>query len=114
VWLCPIRAPVGSPRATLYPLAPGRLYVNFGFWDVVDRPGAGPPGEVNRRVEREVERLGGLKSLYSTSYYDEATFWRIVDRPAYAALKRRYDPDGRLPDLYDKVVRGRRVRPGES
>ena len=28
-------APVASPRFTLYPLRPGALYVNFGFWDVV-------------------------------------------------------------------------------
>jgi len=114
VWLCPIRTPRDAPRAALYPLDPGRLYVNFGFWDVVERAGPAPAGEINRRIEREVERLGGLKSLYSTSYYDEATFWRIVDRDAYAALKRRYDPGGRLPDLYDKCVRGRTVRPGGS
>ena len=113
VWLCPIRAPRDAPRATLYPLDPGRLYVNFGFWDVVERRGPAPEGEINRRIEREVERVGGLKSLYSASYYDEATFWRIVDRDAYAALKRRYDPEGRLPDLYDKCVRAR-VRPAGS
>jgi FAD/FMN-containing dehydrogenase len=107
IWLCPIRAPREAPRATLYPLEPGRLYVNFGFWDVVESREPRPPGEVNRRVEREVEARGGLKSLYSASYYDEGTFWRIFDRDAYAALKRRYDPRGRLPDLYDKCVRGR-------
>jgi FAD/FMN-containing dehydrogenase len=107
VWICPIRAPHDAPRATLYPLEPGRLYVNFGFWDVVESREARPPGEVNRRVEREVELRGGLKSLYSASYYPEDAFWRIFDRDAYVALKRRYDPDGRLPDLYDKCVRGR-------
>ncbi len=104
VWLCPIRAPRGAVRATLYPLDPGRLYVNFGFWDVVDSREVREPGHVNRAIEREVERLGGLKSLYSDSYYAEDAFWRIFDRDAYLALKRRYDPGNRLPGLYDKCV----------
>jgi hypothetical protein len=45
-----------------------------------------------------------MKSLYSDSYYTEAEFWRIFDRTAYAGLKARYDPAGRLPDLYAKCV----------
>ena len=44
VWACPLRVP--DPRAVLplYPLEAGTLYMNFGFWEV---------------VEREVLRLGG-------------------------------------------------------
>ena len=107
IWLCPIRAPRGAPRATLYPLEPGAIYVNFGFWDVVESREARAPGHVNRAIEREVARLHGLKSLYSDSYYPEDEFWRIFDRDAYAALKSRYDPGNRLPNLYDKCVRRR-------
>ena len=104
IWLCPIRAPSNAPRATLYPVEPGRTYVNFGFWDVVESREARSPGQVNRAVEREVARVGGLKSLYSDAYYTEDEFWRIFDRDAYLGLKKRYDPDWRLPDLYDKCV----------
>jgi FAD/FMN-containing dehydrogenase len=107
IWLCPIRTPPGAPRATLYPIAPGRTYVNFGFWDVVESREARPPGHVNRAIEREVARVGGIKSLYSDSYYAEDAFWRIFDRDAYLGLKRRYDPGNRLPGLYDKCVRRR-------
>ena len=39
--------------------------VGFGFWDVVESREARSPGNVNRAVEREVARVGGLKSLYS-------------------------------------------------
>ncbi len=46
-----------------------------------------------------------MKSLYSDSYYPEDEFWAIYGRAEYAALKARYDPDGRLPDLYAKCVR---------
>jgi FAD/FMN-containing dehydrogenase len=52
-----------------------------------------------------VRALGGVKSLYSESYYDEATFWQLYDGEEYFRLKRKYDPNGRLRDLYQKCVR---------
>ncbi len=104
IWLCPIRAPAGATPFALYPLRTDTTYVNFGFWDVVTDTVQRPDGYRNRMIEREVERLGGLKSLYSDSYYTDAEFWRIFDRSAYTALKARYDPAGRLPDLYAKCV----------
>jgi FAD/FMN-containing dehydrogenase len=104
IWLCPIRAPATVAPFPLYPLRADAIYVNFGFWDVVTDPVKRPEGYRNRRIEREVERLGGLKSLYSDSYYTEDQFWRLFDRTAYARLKARYDPAQRLPDLYAKCV----------
>jgi len=102
IWLCPLRAREPAQRFTLYPLAPGTIYVNFGFWDVVSGPAPHPPGFHNRKIEHEVARLGGLKSLYSDSYYSEAEFWALHDRDAYAALKRAFDPGNALGDLYAK------------
>ena len=104
IWLCPIRAPAGATPFTLYPLRTDTTYVNFGFWDVATDAVQRPDGYRNRMIEREAERLGGLKSLYSDSYYAETEFWRIFDRAAYTKLRARYDPDGRLPDLYAKCV----------
>jgi len=104
VWLCPIRAPAAAHPFTLYPLRPGTLYVNFGFWDVVNDRVRRPPGYRNRLIEARARELGGLKSLYSDSYYTEDEFWRIFDRGAYRALKARYDPREALPDLYAKCV----------
>jgi hypothetical protein len=55
-----------------------------------------------------VERAGGAwatRSLYSTVHYNEGEFWKHYNGPAYRALKRRYDPHGRQPDLYSKVTR---------
>jgi FAD/FMN-containing dehydrogenase len=104
IWLCPIRAPAGSGDFPLYPLEAGAIYVNFGFWDVVADRVARPPGYRNRMIEQRVREFGGLKSLYSDSYYTEDEFWSVFDRPAYVALKARYDPRGALPDLYAKCV----------
>ena len=104
IWLCPIRTPAAAAPTPLYPLRMDAIYVNFGFWDVVTDAVRRPEGYRNRKIEREVEKLSGLKSLYSDSFYTENEFWRIFDRAAYAQLKARYDPAGRLPDLYEKCV----------
>ena len=63
-----------------------------------------PAGYVNRKIERKTRELGGIKSLYSDSYFTEEEFWSAYDRPAYTALKQKYDPQGVLGDLYAKCV----------
>ena len=103
IWICPIGT---TPQASRYPLFP-RLaapYVNFGFWDVVRRREPHPPGHFNRLLEREVARLGGIKSLYSDSYYAADEFRATYGGETYRRLKARYDPRGRLGDLYAKCV----------
>lgn len=106
VWLCPVR--LRSDRAwPLYPLSPGRTYVNVGFWGTVPIAPGAVDGDVNRAVERAVAEAGGHKSLYSDAYYDRETFDRLYGGPTYRSAKERYDPDHRLTDMYDKVV-GRR------
>ena len=89
---------------TLFPTRSNALYVNFGFWDVVRPRTAHPPGHFNRLVERKVADLGGIKSLYSESYYPQDEFAAIYNAATYDALKRRYDPDARLKGLYEKCV----------
>lgn len=102
VWLCPAKAPNPSADFVLYRTDPETLYVNFGFWGSV--PSDHPSGFFNRLVERKVMELGGKKSLYSSSYFPEEEFWRIYNREAYRRLKEKYDPEGRLKDLYRKCV----------
>lgn len=104
VWICPLRDPHGDDAHTLYPLQPRTFYVNFGFWDVVHSPQVRPEGHVNRLIEREVARLGGIKSLYSDSYFTREEFAAAYRMREYEALRRRYDPGHRLLDLYDKCV----------
>lgn len=104
LWVCPTRAYRQDAHYDLYRLEPGKLYVNFGFWDVIRDRAPLPEGFYNRQVERKVRELGGMKSLYSDSFFSEAEFWQIYNRPAYEGLKRKYDPDGRLQDLYTKCV----------
>lgn len=107
VWLCPLRQRIPEHQWPLYALDPAITYVNVGFWSSVPRRPGAADGEVNRAIEAEVERLGGRKSLYSTSYYTAPDFWRIYNGDSYSELKQRYDPQGRLLDLYEKCVSGR-------
>jgi FAD/FMN-containing dehydrogenase len=103
IWICPIGPSRRGGRFSLYPMK-RELYVNFGFWDAVRRRTAHSPGHFNRLVEREVDRLGGIKSLYSDSFYSEAEFHERYGGAAYASLKTKYDPQGRFPTLYEKCV----------
>jgi FAD/FMN-containing dehydrogenase len=105
VWLCPLRLR-GDQAWPLYPMRPGQVYVNFGFWGMVALPPDAGDGYFNRRIEGKVAELGGHKGLYSTSFYSREEFWASYNGPVYAGLKQEYDPEGRLADLYDKCVRG--------
>jgi FAD/FMN-containing dehydrogenase len=100
-WICPIG--VVQSRFSLYPVSHG-WYVNFGFWDVKRTREAHPPGHFNRLIEQKVAELGGIKSLYSDSFFAEDEFRRRYGGAAYDALKRKYDPAGAFPRLYDKCV----------
>jgi len=104
VWICPLR---DQQSWSLYPLKPGEVYVNFGFWGTVALPADRADGYFNRLIEDEVSKLDGHKSLYSTSFYPEDEFYRRYNGEAYQALKRAYDGQGRLLGLYEKCVRGR-------
>ena len=104
IWVCPVRAADPARRFPLYPLQPGVPYVNFGFWDAVESGACGEPGHFNRLVERRVAELGGIKSLYSDSFFTREAFDEAYGGAEYAALKARYDPQRRLLDLYDKCV----------
>ena len=104
VWLCPLQAQRSWP---LYPLAVGQTYVNVGFWGTVEVPADSPAGAVNREIEAKVSALGGHKSLYSEVFYEPITFNKMYGGETLAAVRKRYDPDGRLTDLYDKAVRNK-------
>ena len=104
IWLCPLRLR-DDERWPLYPLRPRRTYVNVGFWSTV--PVGASEGETNRRIERRVSELDGHKSLYSDAFYSRDEFDELYGGEIYRDVKRRYDPDARLLDLYEKAVQQR-------
>jgi FAD/FMN-containing dehydrogenase len=102
-WICPIGFGSQKDRFTLYPMRHD-WYVNFGFWDVKRTRDAHPPGHFNRMIERKVTELGGIKSLYSDSFFAEEEFARLYGGDFFRQLKVKYDPGSAFPDLYAKCV----------
>jgi FAD/FMN-containing dehydrogenase len=102
-WVCPIGPQPHSGKFALYPVR-NEWYVNFGFWDVKRTREAHPAGHFNRLIERKVTALGGIKSLYSDSFFERDEFDRCYGGEAYKKLKSKYDPQGAFPLLYDKCV----------
>jgi FAD/FMN-containing dehydrogenase len=109
VWLCPLRlrrTDAERPWPT-YPLTSGTTYVNVGFWGNVAVGPEAPDAPRNRAIEAEVDELGGHKSLYSEAFYERADFERLYGGANLARVRAVHDPDGRMTDLFDKVVGGR-------
>jgi FAD/FMN-containing dehydrogenase len=105
LWLCPLRLREGSgpaPNWPLYPIAAHHTYVNVGFWSSV--PQGPEDGHTNKRIERRVSELDGHKSLYSDAYYSLDEFNELYGGETYKTVKKSYDPDSRLLDLYAKAV----------
>jgi FAD/FMN-containing dehydrogenase len=102
IWVCPVRQ---RDRWSLYPMGTDHTYVNLGFWSTV--PGGAREGDTNRRIERKVRELDGLKSLYSDAYYSPDEFDQLYGAGDYLTVKQTYDPDARLLDLYAKAVQRR-------
>ena len=105
-WVCPIRPLEAARNWTLFAMEPGALYLNFGFWGSVRTCPDAITGYFNRRIESIVQKLGGRKSLYSTSFFTEDEFRRIYNGDAYKKLKEKFDPRGAFQGLYQKAVLG--------
>ena len=78
-------------RFTLYPMRED-WYVNFGFWDVKRTREPHPAGHFNRMIEEKVIELGGIKSLYSDSYFPRDEFERLYGGRTTARSKRNTTP----------------------
>lgn len=102
VWVCPTQAYNPAVAYSLYPMDVNKLYVNFGFWDVV--PSHRPAGYYNKLIEQKVRELTGKKSLYSDAYYSETEFWELYNKIEYDRLKAKYDSTGTFKNLYQKCV----------
>ena len=102
VWICPVTAYDPSVSYSLYSMKPHKLYVNFGFWDVVKTDHE--EGYFNKAIEAKVRKLDGQKSLYSTSYYSSEEFGELYNARGYQQLKTRYDPTSKLISLYEKCI----------
>jgi len=99
----PVRNPDASKAYPLFPLD-GRLYVNIGFWNAIPARKGKPKNFLNRLIEEKVTECEGRKMLYSDSYFTKEEFRALYGGDTYDVLKKKYDPTGKLKDLYQKCV----------
>ena len=95
----PIRTPA---TPTLYPVRANTLYYNLGCYCQVKRPPGKGKYYYTRILDRKCFELGGVKMLYSSTFLSQPEFDRIYNGAAYARLKQKYDPERRLPTLFEK------------
>jgi delta24-sterol reductase len=110
LWLCPLRQfdhgkqtfhPHSSSHKALGMEEHPKQMLNIGLW------GFGPKKyadyiNANRALEAKLQELGGMKWLYSQTYYSESEFWNIYQRSWYDELRTKYHAT-RLPNVWQKV-----------
>ena len=79
LWYCPFKTtrPIGT-----YPLyKPGSEFVvDFGFYTSMDLEDAMDMFHYNRKIEKKLLELDGLKCLYSDTFFEYDQFWSIYDK----------------------------------
>jgi FAD/FMN-containing dehydrogenase len=105
LWYCPVRTMHALGTYPLYD--PGAEFVvDIGFYRSMDLAPDMDAYYHNRRIEEQLLAMGGIKCLYSDTFFSEDDFWSIYNRAAYEAVKARYDPQNTFRGLYEKVVTG--------
>lgn len=103
LWVVPYRMP------EIYPWIADGHAERVGEPFVIDaaiygKPNQDPNVDFSEVLEREVYRLGGVKTLISRNHYDEETFWSIYSRPRHEAAKGRLDPHNVFGGLYERFA----------
>ena len=100
LWLCPLRQ---SPKTIFHPHTPviDEPMLNVGLWGAAS-------GDfehfvkMNRDLESNLTKLGGMKWLYAQCFYTEKEFWSLYNREWYDQLRVKYSAIS-LPSVYDKT-----------
>lgn len=74
------------------PMNPGKLYINFGFWDALEgaeTAGGNETAHINRELEKRCLKHGCKKTLYSSVYLDSEAFGREYNGGHYTVVSGR-------------------------
>ena len=103
IWICPVKTPEKKDFFPLYKKL-GEFVVDIGFYASKKLKSGMPDNHYNKLVEEELMKLGAVKGLYSTSFYEWEDFWLSYDEKRYFEVKKKYDSENTFPNLYEKVV----------
>jgi FAD/FMN-containing dehydrogenase len=103
LWYCPVKTtkPIGT-----YPLykPESETVIDFGFYISMELEDHMESTYYNQQIEKKLVEIGGLKCLYSDTFFSKEQFWSIYDKTTYDQVKAKYDPNNTYLDLYQKVV----------
>lgn len=80
-----------------------RLFIDLAIYGLRQPKGR----NLYKEIERELQKVQGIKTLISFNFYDRRTFWSIWNKENYDAVKRITDPNNVFRDLYAKTCKGR-------
>lgn len=103
LWVVPYRIPVTYPWVNQ---EHGRRMADELFIDcaIYGKPNSGAV-DYSQLLEEETYELAGIKTLIGRNHYSRERFWQVYNQPAYEAAKRRLDPKGLFPGLFEKFHR---------
>jgi len=119
LWLCPYRAYSYKDSQTLHrcflkeplQIQPGKqfeMYVDLGAYGIpkaVLEKKEFDIVKISREVEHYIGSIHGFQMLYADSYMTKAEFRAMFNHSHYDEMKSKYDPDGCLPQVYEKVCK---------
>jgi Delta24-sterol reductase len=112
-WLCPLRTGEGvsmnphsrNPEDSLVDATRSADFsnalLNVGVWG--ETPASTLQVTINRQIEAKLKSLSGMKWLYAQTFYTEDEFWSIYDKEWYDSLRTKYQAEGFIPNVYEKV-----------
>jgi FAD/FMN-containing dehydrogenase len=104
LWVVPYRMP--RPYAWLDPRWAEAMQDELHFdLAIYGMPNGDAAVDKSVVLEEQVRAHQGVKTLISRNHYAPETFWSIYDRAGYEDAKRRLDPTGTFPGVYEKFHR---------
>lgn len=98
---------ITKTKATLYPVKPNQLYLNLGSYSYVKKLNNKSPYYSTKLMDNFCFSLGGIKMLYSSSFFSQKTFNQVYGGDTYQVLKKKYDKNKLSANLYDKAIKAR-------
>jgi len=103
-WMCPIRCRNLTEEQPLFPLPEDVDYVmDVASFGAVAQE-SGDPLFHNRGIEKVLQKYDGMKAFYSDVLYPREYIYEKFNGELYDRMKAKFDPDGVLPRLVDKVL----------
>lgn len=90
----------------LDPVEGDDMFVDIAIYGCEQAPGR----NYYKEIEDKLVTIAGIKTLISHNFFDEETFWKIWNKPNYAAAKQVLDRRNVQRDLYEKTCRASQGR----